>query len=289
MWIQIVCFIILSISFCFFYSHGKPRFAELERELAYPHRCRLIAPAFLAAVERGKLLDKFSHFHVRLMQLIAGIYGPGQLTLRTQYYSVEMLSLSFIVFTGFVLLGLVLGEGPVLAIFGLAGAGITPALLFRSLDQRLKKKKHSILIELPEFLNKIILLVDAGETVQNSFIRSIHLRAGEPVSPLQAELVKCKRELEMNVSLNKSLGELTRRCSMQEISMFTTTVLLNYKRGGQDLTVALRNLSRDLWERRKSVTRILGEEASSKLVFPMVLIFLIVMVIVAAPAMMMMG
>lgn len=71
--------------------------------------------------------------------------------------------------------------------------------------------------------------------------------------------------------------------------MFTTTVLLNYKRGGHDLTVALRNLSKDLWERRKAVSRILGEEASSKLVFPMALIFLIVIVIVAAPAMMMMG
>ncbi|MDQ0888523.1 hypothetical protein QFZ81_003611 [Paenibacillus sp. V4I9] len=36
------------------------------------------------------------------------------------------------------------------------------------------------------------------------------------------------------------------------------------------------------------MSRTLGEEASSKLVFPMVLIFVVVMVIVAAPALLMM-
>ncbi|MDT2207912.1 hypothetical protein P7H11_18350, partial [Paenibacillus larvae] len=81
-------------------------------------RCRLTAPAFLIIVEKGKLLDRFSYLHVRLMQLISGVYGPRQQAIRTKYYAVEMLSLSFIVLAGFILLGLVSGEGPVLVIFG---------------------------------------------------------------------------------------------------------------------------------------------------------------------------
>jgi len=44
-----------------------------------------------------------------------------------------------------------------------------------------------------------------------------------------------------------------------------------------------------MWERRKAMTRTLGEEAASKLVFPMVMIFMVVMVIVGAPAILMMN
>lgn len=71
--------------------------------------------------------------------------------------------------------------------------------------------------------------------------------------------------------------------------MFTTTLLLNHKRGGEELVLSLRELSVILWDKRKALARTLGEEASSKLVFPMVLIFFIVMVIVASPALMMMS
>jgi tight adherence protein C len=66
-------------------------------------------------------------------------------------------------------------------------------------------------------------------------------------------------------------------------------VLLNYRRGGDDFVVALRELTRNLWEKRKALARTMGEEASSKLVFPMVITFGIVMVIVATPAILIMG
>jgi tight adherence protein C len=63
---------------------------------------------------------------------------------------------------------------------------------------------------------------------------------------------------------------------------------MNYRRGGELFVMSLRSLNRDLWEKRKAMTRILGEEASSKLIFPMLLILLAVMIIVAAPAVMLM-
>jgi tight adherence protein C len=66
-------------------------------------------------------------------------------------------------------------------------------------------------------------------------------------------------------------------------------LLLNYKRGGDDLVVALRTLSKELWDKRKALSRTLGEEASTKLVFPMVIVFVIVLVVIASPAIMLMN
>jgi len=73
---------------------------------------------------------------------------------------------------------------------------------------------------------------------------------------------------------------------MQEVSIFATTVLLNYRRGGTDFVTALNRLSQELWQKRISLSRTLGEQASSKLVFPMVLIFIVVLIIIATPAIM---
>lgn len=61
---------------------------------------------------------------------------------------------------------------------------------------------------------------------------------------------------------------------------------MNFRRGSSDLVLSLTRLSQDLWVKRLSTSRIIGERASSKLVFPMVLIFIVVLVIVAAPAIM---
>ena len=96
-------------------------------------------------------------------------------------------------------------------------------------------------------------------------------------------------DIHNNVALSKALEEWSKRCAMQETSILTTTILLNYRRGGEDFVTALRELGRLLWDRRKAVSRTLGEEASSKLVFPMVLTFVVVMVVVAAPAVLLMS
>jgi len=71
--------------------------------------------------------------------------------------------------------------------------------------------------------------------------------------------------------------------------VFVNVILLNYRRGGEELVNALSTLSRNMWEARKNAAKTLGEEASSKLLFPMVLIFLVVLTVIAAPALMWMN
>ena len=164
----------------------------------------------------------------------------------------------------------------------------TPMMMVRDLDTKIRKKQQQMILELPEFLSTIVLLVNAGETVNRAWIRCVQAKPHMADSPLFKELLVAVHELEMNISFTKVLEDFSKRCALHEVSLFTSTLGLNYKRGGNDFVVALHSLSLELWQRRKSVSRTLGEEASSKLVFPMVFIFVVVMVIVAAPALLMM-
>lgn len=132
----------------------------------------------------------------------------------------------------------------------------------------------------------MILLVNAGETVQKALMKCVDMGSERP---LQKELHLLSNELQMNSSLTQAMDNFNKRCALQEVSSLVTTILLNHRRGGDEFVFALKELSHMLWDKRKTVTRTLGEEASSKLVFPMVVIFMVVMVLVAAPALLVMN
>nr|WP_285844529.1 type II secretion system F family protein [Oceanobacillus profundus] len=155
--------------------------------------------------------------------------------------------------------------------------------MISKLSSQEKERKEKILTELPEVVNKIILLVNAGETVQQALIRCV-TQTNDPNSPLIKELTETVNKMVSNEPFHQVLNDLSKKCGVQEISIFTTTILLNYRKGGNDLILALRELSHELWEKRKSISKTKGEEASSKLVFPLILIFVAVMIIVGFPA-----
>ncbi|MNE78028.1 Bacterial type II secretion system protein F domain protein [compost metagenome] len=144
-------------------------------------------------------------------------------------------------------------------------------------------------MELPELLNKIILLVGAGETVQKAIRHCLERKRDQDNHPLYRELLQMLREMDSGYSFQQALESFSKRCGIQEVAAFTTAVLLNFRRGGSDFALALRDLSHSLWEKRKAVSRTRGEQASSKLVFPMLLLFLIIVVLVGTPAFMAMS
>ncbi|WP_438445795.1 type II secretion system F family protein [Gorillibacterium sp. sgz5001074] len=160
---------------------------------------------------------------------------------------------------------------------------------YKALAGAVRSRQRAIVLELPELLCKLTLLMNAGETLQQAIHRTAPDIQQASHHPLMWEWYRLSCALKDNKPFVWAMEEFSRACGVMEVSMFSTAVLLNFKRGGTDFVTALQDLSRTLWERRKAMARTLGEEASSKLVFPMILLFCTVMVIVAAPALLMMN
>ena len=200
----------------------------------------------------------------------------------------EMLSYSWLMLMGGCTLTLVSGERIGMEL-GVMLALVLPVALVSDLHKKVKLREQLIMLELPELLNSIVLLVGAGETVQRALVRCSASHKGDSSHPLYQELLKMIGEWESGYSFQQAFENFSKRCAIQEVALFTTTVLLNYRRGGGDFVLSLRDLSRMLWERRKAISRTRGEQASAKLVFPMVVIFLVVIVLVGTPAFMMLN
>jgi tight adherence protein C len=167
---------------------------------------------------------------------------------------------------------------------GTAISGCLPVLRLRELDSRVEKRKMSLLIELPVLLSRLLVLVNAGENVRSALVRTLDNRPqGEHL--LYDELRAALHAMERGESMGYALEHFGRRCAIPEARMFAAVLMANAKRGGQHFVSALRELNHQMWEKRKAVAKTAGEQASSRLAFPLAIIFLLIVVVVAAPAM----
>lgn len=241
-----------------------------------------MAPLSLHIITKFKMLERLHTQVAFIQQKMISLHGSRDALKHTRMFATQLISIIILCLFGTVIIGFMTVDH-LLVFIGLMFAFFIPALMLNQLSKNEKERKHKILLELPEFVNKIILLVNAGETVQQAFIRCVELNDNFD-SPLYKELRETVNRLTSNEPFPHVLNELSKQCAIQEVAIFTTTVLLNYRKGGQDLILSLRELSHDLWEKRKNISRTKGEEASSKLVFPLVIIFVAVMIIVGYPA-----
>ncbi|WP_145410106.1 type II secretion system F family protein [Paenibacillus xylanexedens] len=248
---------------------------------------KLHAP-FLFLLDKFEVGRRLPVVMFRMQHAIQKMYGIQHSGEKTLLYSAEMLTYTWLMLLVGCLLSLV-GD---IGLGGLAGGivlgALLPFALYKDLSSKVQRRDQDILVELPELLNRIVLLVGAGETVQRAIMHCVASQ-GERDHPLYNELRKTAHDLNNGYSFQQSFEQFSRRCGVQEVTIFTTTVLLNFRRGGGDFVLALRDLSHVLWEKRKAVSRAKGEQASSKLVFPMVLIFFTIVVMIGAPAFMMMN
>ncbi|MHA0857202.1 type II secretion system F family protein [Paenibacillus sp. CMAA1364] len=251
-------------------------------------RLRKIVTPMLYLLDKGRIVARFPFFFYRVQRAIQKIHGGRYSGEMTMLYLGEMMCYSWLLLSLGCVMSIAMGDKMGL-ILGGGLAILLPVAMVKDLHSKVQVRDQEILIELPELLNKIVLLVGAGETVQKAIAHCVEVKKDEREHPLYQELIRMVGDWDGGYSFQQAFESFSKRCALQEVSMFTTTVLLNFRRGGQDFSLALRDLSRTLWERRKTITRTRGEQASSKLVFPMVVIFMIVVVLVGSPAMMMMN
>ena len=73
------------------------------------------------------------------------------------------------------------------------------------------------------------------------------------------------------------------RCNILEIKKFSTTVLQNLEKGSEGLGGILAEMSNTIWMERSNKVRQMGEAASSKLMIPIMIIFIGILLMVMVP------
>lgn len=152
----------------------------------------------------------------------------------------------------------------------------------RDLYEKVKKRRQAILLEFPDFVNKLTLLVNAGMTVSRAWEKAV--AESDRQTPLYRELRAAMQDIRSGVPEHKAYEEFAKRCHIPSVTRFVSVILQNIRKGNSELVPVLRLLSNECWELRKNAAKKIGEEASTKLLVPMMLMFIAILLIVGMPA-----
>lgn len=163
---------------------------------------------------------------------------------------------------------------------------LLPLLMFLlpdyELNKALQKRRQVIILEFPDFLNKITLLINAGMTLPRAWDKIAH--DNRIKSLFYGEVERVTIEIEGGMSIYQAYENFALRCRDPQVIRFVTAVLQNLRKGNDELVHLLKLQTNECFENRKHIARRLGEEASTKLLLPMMLMFAAILLIVVTPA-----
>lgn len=151
--------------------------------------------------------------------------------------------------------------------------------------------RERMLRNYPGIVSKLVLLVSAGMSLRRAMERIAgdyrkRAAAGKGAEPGYEEIVHICREMANGISEADAYRNLGLRTEIQEYRTFSVVLAQNLRKGGSEMTVILGRMAEEAFEERKKRARILGEEAGTKLLGPMLVMLVLVMGILMVPAIM---
>lgn len=265
--------------------------AQAWRRRVWSKPRHLLFDPMRALIANGRLWGRIAPKLHREQAALSILSGGRDVTALLQRHAAECVAYAYAALLAGTILGW-LADRPALLGLGALLSALLPLMKRKELYGKLDRHRHEIVMELPEMLSRLLLLVNAGENVLRALERCLERPAGTRAKaghPLYAELEAAVTAVKRGESFVFAWEEFGRRCAVPEARLFATTLLMNARRGGDTFVTALRELSRTLWEKRKAAAKTLGERASSRLAFPLAVIFLIILVLVGTPSILLMA
>lgn len=229
------------------------------------------------------IYGRFKAYERKLNTKLTVLYGTKDVKDRLRVYYGNKIKYLLVTLLGMTLLG-ALTEKPdtTYGLFAAIAAVVVFYLPDRELNERVKRRNFYILYEFPDFLNKLVLLVNAGLTVQRAWEKIVSDR--KHWTPLYEELNQTFLEIRNGKPEAAAYEDFARRCRVKEITKLVATIMQNLRKGNNELVALLRLQANECWQLRKNMARKLGEEASTKLVLPLMIMMVGILIIVIIPA-----
>lgn len=160
---------------------------------------------------------------------------------------------------------------------------------FSVLEQQRRLQRESVMRQLPEFVNRLVLLLNAGLVLTSAFEKSVEESFVEDskgddyfYGKLREIYVLCTTT---NASMHVEFRKMAKESGIREL-MRVSNIISDNIRKGVKLTGKLQAESELLWISRKKSCEEKGRLAETKLTLPLMIFLMVLIIITAAPALM---
>lgn len=147
--------------------------------------------------------------------------------------------------------------------------------------KQIKKRSQRFMNEFPNAISTVALLVNSGMMLREAWNEV----AMSDDTDLYLEMRRVTEDMNNGVSEIDALYAFANRCVTPDIKKFTSFIVQGLEKGSKDLAHALKNQNDELWETKKQNVLQQGEVASSKLLIPIMIMFIGVLIMVMGPIM----
>lgn len=178
----------------------------------------------------------------------------------------------------------------IILMLGLAAAAVVYIQEAMKEQRKEQARKEQLLKQYPDMVSKISLLLGAGMTLSSAWERIVlnyQHRLGQQQAAeeeVYEQMLVAYREMQDGVGELKVYERFGDRCGTPQYRKFSMLIVQNLRKGSSGLRLSLEKEVADAFALRKNLAKKAGEEAGTKILFPMMLMLCIVMVIILVPA-----
>ncbi len=144
---------------------------------------------------------------------------------------------------------------------------------------KIMSRSEEMMGDFSEVISKLALLTNAGMIFREAWEEVAYTGDRALYLEMQASI----DEMSNGYAEVDALFRFGTRCVVPEIKKFTSTVVQGITKGNSELSVMLQNQSKEVWNLRRQTIRRQGEKASSKLMIPIMIMFVGILVMILIP------
>lgn len=146
-------------------------------------------------------------------------------------------------------------------------------------EKKILRRSEEMLNDFSNVVSKLALLTNAGMIMREAWEEVAY--TGE--SSLYKEMQTAVNEMNNGVAEVDALYNFGMRCIIPEIKKFTSTIIQGIIKGNSELTGMIQEQSKEVWNAKKQNVRRQGEKAASKLLIPILIMFVGILIMIIVP------
>lgn len=162
----------------------------------------------------------------------------------------------------------------------------------KEIENMVTKREREMLLDYPEIVSKLTIFLGAGMTLFGAWKKIVEDYREKSKRP---QFKKRYAYEEMSIAYNEIMSGISEvaaydrfgmRSGVKRYRKFASLLIQNLKKGSNGLSKMLEVETTEAFEERKRIAKKAGEEAETKILFPMILMLFIVIIIMIVPAFM---
>lgn len=179
-----------------------------------------------------------------------------------------------------------------LILLGPVSAGCLYLKEFRDEQMKRKKREDSLLLDYPDLVSGFLILTGAGYSIKQALkkITADYKNTGKNgFHPVYEEMQITINQVETGTPEVQAYAEFGKRCGLLCYVKFAALLESTVNTGGKNMRKLMEDEMEEAFQKRTDFAKRKGEEASTRLLFPMFCMLGVVMVMVVSPALLALG